>query len=420
MKKKKKNSNYKAHFEVEAPKKQPKNRFLLIFICIFVLIALIAGITVAIVAGVRNSKIVVEYKGVSLTREEVNFFASYYKRSFLADLNKSGISATDTEQFWNTPCYTAKNYGELLRYNTKEYIKQIVAANYIYDSTTSMTRDEKKHVKAVVQQILSYEPYYGDEKVFDATASALGFTYSDFEKVAVKLYKARMADIAVFGEDGMGIASELDFCKEFYESYSRVKIIPIYTEKDFKLDENGNRVKGEDGNDLLISLSEEEKAKRAADVENLRKAIAAFETGEGDKINTTMFETYLAKYSSGDALKDKNGFFFKEGTEYTKEFGEAFPELKTAALTMQVGSYKEIKLDLGVYFIYKYEVDPAEALYLDTTDKNGCFDDFFILAARSKFDEMINSLTPDVEFRDEYSEFDATKIPSYNMNNILF
>ena len=410
MKKKRKNSNYKINFEAEKQtKKIQGNKFLLIFVCIFLAIVVLVGSIVGISSAVKNANAAVKYKGVIITKEEASFFASYYKNQMLSNLTKNGVDASDTEEFWNSKCPVADNYGELLKYNTREYIKQIAVANYIFDKYDSLSRSEKNEIKIATEEILTYRAE-GDKDNFDSQTEKFGFSYSDFEGIVEKLYKARMADVAVFGSDGSRVANEEDLCKIYYSEYSRVKLLFIRTDKEFKLDEDGNRIV-EDGKDVMVDLSEEEKQLRLADVATIREAILGLENDGSIQMSATMFETYLKKYPSGDDAKDLKGYFFHKNSSYTKEFSTALPEVTKASMEMEVGTFKEVSTSAGICFIYKMPIDTDDLLYLDS--KNACFSDFLPDAATASFDAMVTVFMEDVEVKELYNEINIISLP-YN------
>ena len=287
-----------------------------------------------------------------------------------------------------------------------------MVAVYIYDRTTSLSKEEKRDIELAAWEKLDFLAE-GDVEAFDAATEKYGFAYSDFEDICEIFYKAHSAGNAMFGSDGSKIATETELCKNYFAEYSRVKLLFIRTEKDFKLDENGNRVQ-ENGYDVFVDLTPEEKAIRLADLETLRNAISALENGGEYQMSPTMYENYLAKYKSGDDYKDRNGYYFHEDSYFTEEYREnVSKELIDTIFEMSVGEFKEVNIDHGYCIIYKYGFDPASAAYADKTDKNGCFDDFYANLAEKTFDSVIDEYTDEVEFTEKYDSFDFIKLP-YN------
>ena len=132
--KKKKNNNYKVQFNKAEPKSN-RNVLIISFISVFVAIAVIIGVIFGAIAISKNSKAAFKYEGVTMSEELASFFVSYYKYEYLAMLKRSGVTAAeDTSAFWSTKCNSVNTYGEFLEYNTREYIKQIIVANYLFDN----------------------------------------------------------------------------------------------------------------------------------------------------------------------------------------------------------------------------------------------------------------------------------------------
>ncbi len=407
MKNKRKNSNYKAQFEPMTPQAPKKSRFMLIFVCIFVAAVILAGAILGIALGVKNSRAVVKYKGLTVNKEEASFFAANYKRIYMENLSAGGVNVSDTAEFWNTECNGVNTYGEFLEYYTKQYIKEILVANYLYDSYTKLTSQDKRDIKLAAEEILDYQAG-GSVETFNENAEKMGFDYSVFKDVTEMLYKANMVRTVIFGKQGANLVGETEILEEYLKGYSHVKLIFIREDRDFKLDEDGNRVQDKDGDDLLFYLSEEERIRRQADIASLSSAMEGLESGGEIQISPTMFENYLARYKSGYDDLDKNGYYFHEASSYTAEFAIAFPDVVETALDMQVGQYKKVKFDLGYCFIYKYDVTPGA--YLEKTEVS-CFDDFYNNAAASSFDKMIEELTKDIKFNDKISEINFLTIP---------
>lgn len=409
--KNKKNNNYKAQFAA-AQKKPKRNVFLISFVSVFVAIAVIIGAVFGIIAAVNNSKAAFKYKGMTMSEELANFFVSYYKYEYLSMLKRNGITdAEDKAEFWNKKCNSVNTYGEFLEYNTREYIKQILVANYLFDNYARLSAAEKRDIELAAEEILDYHAD-GNVETFNKETEGFGFTYSVFDDAAKMLYKATVARSVLFGADGSKIASETESCNEFLSQYSRVKLLFIRTADKFKLDENGNRVLGEDGNDTLESLSDEEMEERARDVESIRAAIASVSENGEIQMSPELFDHYLNKYANdGDASKLNDGYYFHSSSAFTAEFAKEFEDIVSKSLNeMSVGEFCEVKTEFGVCFIYKCEAE--DGAYFDQTD-GSCFLDFYQLAAVYTFDKMLSELSKDVTVKERFENVDIISMP-YN------
>ena len=414
MKGKRKNSNYKISFDKEKQNKKSKgSRFVIIFVCVFLALVITVGAVVGIVAGIRDRNTVVKYKGVRLTQEEVNFIASYCKYDLLSKLSKNGVKVEDTAEFWNTKCIYAENYGELLKYNTKQMMKQIVAANYVFDTYASLSDEDKRAIKNVAEREV-LEKFDGDEEKLNEAALKCGFSKSDLSEIFTKIYKYEMAYNAFFSANSASIKADEKAAKDFYLQYSRVKLIFIREQYDYKLDENGEHELDDEGNAKLVEISEEEKAKRKADITKLTNAVLDYQNDGELPITPQLFEEYLEKYPSGYQNKDENGFYLHENASNTKELATFYPDVITEALYMEQGfSYAET--NLGVCFIYKMPVDDTIAPYLDTSE-DSCFLDFFSNLVANEFGDVMVELAEGVELGEGFTGMDFITHPVLHFN----
>lgn len=411
MKNKKKNGNYKISFEAEKnAKKAAGNKFLITFVCIFLAIVLIAGIIVGAIGITRNKNAAAKYKGTTLSEAELSFFASYCKYDLLARYSKQG--AVDTPEFWASKCPVASSYGELLKYNTKRYVTQMVVMNYLFDKYSRLTSSDKEEIEKAVKEKFVYI-MDSDEAKFNEEASANGFTYSDYYGIVEKLYKYNKAYAAFYGANSKDISNDLDSCLNYYAEYSKVKLLFINTEKDYKLDDNGKRIV-ENNAFVYVELSDEEKAKREADAKLIRDAIDGYNQDGDLQISESMLDTYIAKYKSPYGAKDQNGFYLHEDSSYTAWLGNEQRSVVNEALYgMSAGEYKEVKTEQGVCFIYKMPINTLDGAYLDASS-DSCFLDFFDGVVLNEFEKTVTEITESVELREAYEALDLIKLPKLN------
>ena len=413
MKTKKKNSNYKIKFETEKnQKKAAGNKFLITFVCIFLAIVLTIGIIVGVTFAVNNRNAAVKYKDVSLSEAELAFFAGYCKYDLISKYKGSG--AVDTVDFWNTKYLGNLTYGELLKANTKRYVSQVVVFNYLFDKYSRLSSNDKKEIEAAVNEIFVYRMENSEEK-FNEEANLCGFSYDDYYGIVTKMYKYNKAYAAFYNANASAISSDLEACLDYYSEYSKVKLLFINTEKDYKFDENGSRVTS-NNEFVYVELSEEEKAKRLADAQIIRSAIANYGTDESGQINDAMFASYIEKYPSPYGVKDSKGFYLHEGASYTTWLGAQESDVVKAAIEMYVGEYREVKTETGVCFIYKEYFDKNDGAYLDTS-ADSCFLDFYDGVVGSEFEKLVIELTAEVELRESYEALDLIK---HSQLNYLF
>ena len=416
MKKKRKNSNYKIAFESEVKDKKNGKKFLITFVCIFLSLIIIAGLIIGIFAAIKNKKAVVKYKDVTLTEAEVKFLASYCKYDLLTAYKSEG--AKDTPEFWNSKCAIAKNYAELLEYRTKQLVTQVVAANYVFDKYSRLTSEHKNEIKVITKEILDYRMNSSEDN-FNSLSLPSGFSYSDYEGIVTKLYKFNKAYNIYSAANYAEMSQNQELCNSFYAEYSKVYLLFINTEKDYKLDSNGNRV-DENGKFVYVDLSEEERAKRLADVESIRTALKNCGTDIYPQMSNTMWEQFVAEYPSPYGVKDQNGFYLHDSTSYTTWLENEQSNVVNEALLMESGDYsavQEVKTEQGVCFIYKVPIDVSDKAYLDTSTES-CFLDFYASLVASEFEKAVVELSKQVELRDAYYAIDLISHPALNYNLI--
>lgn len=412
MSKKRKNSNYK-YSPITAVESKRKISPLTIFVCIFVAVVLVVGASIGIAIGVKNANAMVKYDGLTLDRELTSYFVTYYKSVYMGLLSSSGIEVRDTEEFWNTIYVGNATYGDYLQAYTKKYLRELLVANHLYDSYSSYTGEDRKTVNTAIEEILTYKAN-GDVKSFNSTASKFGFDFSTFKRAAVMLYKAHSAKEVIFGTDGAKMANYPDMCEDYLAAYSHVHLLFIRTENTFVLDEDGNRVQGDDGYDQVRDLTPEELADRQSAIDTISEAIAARGEGGDVQISPEMFATFQERYDEGDRDKHADGYYFSANSSYAREFSSKYKEVVDLALKMNADTYQMVKTDVGVCFIYKDTVDAGAYL---TSDKD-FFTDFYSDGASVLFDNMLVELSKDAIISEKYKDsFDLIKLP-YNYDLI--
>lgn len=410
---KKQKENSKRNF---AKNQKPKrNVFLISFVSVFVAIAVTVGAVFGIIAISKNAKAAFKYSSQIISEELASFFASYYKYEYMSMLSKSGVDGVeDTPEFWNTKYNDENTHGDFLVYSTTEYIKQLLVASILFDNYDKLSGVEKRNIRLAAEEILDYQAE-GSIDVFNENTAEFGFTYSVFDDAAEMLYKAGAAMESVFGTDGSKLVGDAESCQEILITYTRVKLLFIRTEDRFKLDENGNRIIGSDGNAETVPLTEEEKAERNQAIEEIRAAIKAYDEEKDGAMNATMFGEYMKDFAAdGDAGKIDSGYYFHPNSEYTSVFAKeskSFEEIVNAAFEVGVGGCAEVKTDFGVCFVYGDTL--VSGAYLDT-GLEVFFKDFYKIGANYLFNELLFELSSNVKVEDRFfKNIDIINLP-YN------
>lgn len=395
--------------------KAKKNNTLIIFVAVFLAAALIFGAVLGIIIAVGNAGAIFKYEGISLKSGTVNYLSSYYKYNYLKMLTDTVKDASDSEEFWQREAYSGKTYGALLAESAEQYLKEVLISVYLYDSYATLSKDEKNNIKRAVGEVLDYKAN-GDETLFNSICSEFGFDYSDFALATEILYKSYKAKTVLYGNTGANLKNYPELCNEYLESeFSHVRLLFIRTADRFVVDENGNRVKDDEGNDLTVSLTDEEIAQRQNAISELDRAVSNKENGLDGGISPEMFSLYQKNFGEGDSEKDAGGYYFAEGAEYTVEFRSAYPAVVDTALDMSVGSYKKAVTDEGVCYIYR--IPTEKGAYLDSA--SGFFSDFYMNCADFGYSESLSVLSAGVSVSESFDKTAVVTMP-YNSDFIAY
>ncbi len=373
--------------------KPKKNRFLLIFICIFVSVILVIGGILGAIALIKRSNSAVRYGSYMLDAGEAGYFASYFKYRFLVGL---GADAYDADWFWESASESGESYGELLERGYREYVSGILVANALFDRYSKLEKADKQYIEKLLDEAIAR---HGSKEKFNEKAAKYGFDFDDYETCVEYMYKATVARSAIFGNEGEKLSSFPEECTDYYtENYSRVSLLFLRDEKILE--------KNEDGIYAERPMTEAEREEREGYISELREAISNKHNGtDGKLITPEMFEFYYKKSDSD--LDMYRSYYLADGSAPTEELASAFPEAVEKALSMQIGEYAEVDTSIGVCFIYKEAL--AESGYTDKD--NPFFSDFYSNAVYSIYADMLALYAPEVEFTEKLSEVNILTVP---------
>ncbi len=394
----------KAH---HAPSGKKNNKKLVIIIVsVFLSLVLLFGAIFGIVIAVKNANYVMKYGSVGIDSGVACFLASHYKTVFMRGLGDEGVE--DTEKFWSQPYFEDKTIGDYLVYATEEFIKNVIASNYIFDRDAKLTREEREDIALAVEEKLIYSDAKGSKDKFNELVAKYGFDYDDFKVGTEMLYKSGKVKEKLFGQSGELMYNFPDLCDEYFKNYFHAKLLFIRTETDFVLDEEGNRVLDDKGDDKLRDLTDEEKAQKAALVEEIRGIINNVNAGKADP---EIFDQLLSEHDEGDEAYHKSGYYFNKESAFTKSFAEDVGEdVVDLVRELRVGRMGSVKYNGGVCFVYR--IERAERAYTSNS-LSLFFSDFFSLTASDITNDMIAEIREKITPSEKWSLIDPTKIP-YN------
>ncbi len=387
----------------------PTKKIVLIFVSVFLALIIIFGAVLGITLAVRNSRAAVRYKNVTMDSGVASYFETYYKYRYMSALSRAGVKdVRDDIEFWSTASGNGKTYGEMLAEESMAYISSIAVANYLFNSYSNLSSSDKKIISSAAEKTLDYKAD-GSKEFFDSETKKYGFDYESFKEAVKMIYKADTAQTAIYGIDGTKLKNYPELAGEYLSEYTHVKLLFIRTETAFVLDEEGNRIKGNDGNDLTRLLTEEEKAERQALISEIRGYISAIGTGDVE-MGETMFEYYLDKNDEGDRASHGDGYYFHNSASYTAEFSEMFSDVVEKSYSMKMGEFSDVPVDFGICFIYKCA--PTDGAYTQKANA-AYFTDFYSDAANTLFEKSLAELSSGVVFTDKHNK-DAVITKPYN------
>lgn len=379
----------------------------IIAVCAFLAAVLVFGIVFGSIIAARNASYVMTCDGFGIDTGVATYLVSYFKARYVTYMKQSGITVTDTPEFWATPSGVFENtYGDYLKYETEEYVKQLVAACALFDQNATLSDSDKKAIKVATDEILDFR-HNGSKAEFNAATEQYGFDYDDFCRGTEMIYKAWALSVKLFGTNGEKMTSYSDFRDSYLGNYTRVKLLFIRTETKFVTDENGNRVKGENGNDLTVELTDDEKAVREDRINELREVIKGINDGT---VAPERFDELLnSDYNEGDRSSNaRNGYYFCTGSSFTTDFSQGLPQVVEKSLELEIGTATEIECDFGVCFALRENV--AEGAY-ENTDASWCFADYNALAANALYQKMLKEMAELVQTRDKWSLISPITVP---------
>lgn len=392
------------------PADKKKSKLLIAITSVFLSLLIVFGAVFGIVIAVRNARYVMSYETVGVDSGVASYLSSYYKAVFMKAIAEGGQAVDDNDEFWNQVVSEGKTVGDYLKAETEKYIKNVIGANYIFNRYAKLTAAEKEDIELAVSEKLQYSAG-GSVTKFNEQTAKYGFDYDDFRVATEMLYKATAVKDKVFGENGESMMNFPELCDEYFEKYNHVKLLFVRTETEFVLDDNGNRIPDDEGNDKLIELSDAQKAEKAELVEHLMEIIDNVNAGKAD---AEVFDRLLKDYDEGDRTLHTKGYYFNTSSEYTREFSEEFSSVTQLSNELVVGQMGYVDCSVGVCFIYKI---PREDKAYTDTQTNWCFSDFFSLAASEALQDMLDDIREEIKPKEKWSLIDPIKIP-YNTDYV--
>ena len=290
-------------------------------------LVLVLGITLATVALVRENRNVASFRETGMDIGVATYFAACFKNDYKSALSGAVSGVEDSPGFWNSTAESGDKYIDILSGGVKEYIKQIIVMNYLYDRYTRLSSADEDIIESALAGTL--KNYGGSIDSFNEAASKYGFDYEDYKTAVEMLYKAASLETLICGVDGskLKMSNDADILasrNSLLAEYSHVKLLYISTELTFVYDENGNRV-SEGGAYKTEELNPSERTERLGRIEEIRAAIAAIGT-DATQMGPDMFDYYMnSELYSGMLETRDHGYYFRKASSYTEAFDQQMP-----------------------------------------------------------------------------------------------
>lgn len=308
----------------------------------------------------------------SVGRGEFNFYLQQGKSAAISAAQSGGgdtLSATSTEEEWNTVKIGDVTAADYARDKAKEYAKSslVMKAKAIADGITLTDEDRDSIAKQKTQIIEQYGGRYNYEQYF----SEGGFTLQDIEKILEAEAYAQKVSEKYFGDGTEANPGEItvsdEDVKNYYESeYVYAKHILISNEADTAASDETTVESGDaadENADKSADASADTSAedKDAAALQKAKDLIAELQGGaDFDK---------LMKENTADKNSETGEINSPEGYVFTK--GEMVPEFETAAFALKENELtaEPVKTSYGYHIIKRLPLPQSGELY-DTAIEN--------------------------------------------------
>ena len=405
-----------------------------VVVAVSLCLVLLFGIILGTVLVVKSANAYVSLNGITFERGVCSYFASSYKTEYIASLQRQGIDARDTADFWSRKTVVdgkEYTYGELLESNTAAYIKGIIVGNYLFDRYGKLTDDDKAKINEVIDDTLEYKAS-SSKRRFNELSREYGFDYSDFVDAVTYKYKAEQAKRLIYGESGssMSASDYKDVRDEYYnEHYSRVLLVFIRTADTFVTDDRGNFVITTDvyGNNVyeMRELSESEIEDRNSTINELRDYIDAKKNGI--QTDTSITSDYLSAMGTRYSAENNSnfvltGYYFADNSAYTRSF--PLDSVADMVMDLKIGEYSYTEYDDdsdgandGICFALRLPLE--EEGYSKTTNKE-FFTDFYSNLSVTHYAQMLEDLSGSVVIKDKFYQLDFASLPYNSVFGIRF
>ncbi len=362
-------------------------------ICLLLSAVLLAPCLLSSCSG-NKYEAVMEYNGIKLTEDKYNYWVATFKRNILSSYS----DARDTEAFWGQMYDETRTVEDYFTEVINERIMNYLIAQDLYKKNRLVLDDDVKN--AIKDDINEKIEYYGSRSALNAELAELMLNADSLKEVYTWEEKHACVYNYLYGKGGIYEAAD-EVLIDYYENhYSCIRYIVLYTTK-IKTDADGKYVYDSNGNLITEALTEEETAKKKADIE---ACFTAMQKGED-------FETLRKQYSEFDTSAYPNGFFVS-----ANELDIWGADIILAVKDAQAGDVVKVEEGEAVFLIEKLplpsmgtlgETDLEQLADLATYATEELYDSFF--------GEIRKSVTVNEELLKKYKLSEIKANPFYSI-----
>lgn len=276
-------------------------------------VLLIAVLVTTLVLILGGGRTVMRVNSKGIGRELYSYWLSYGKYTYLA---RNG--GDDSPYFWASDNGSGVTHEAACRKETEAYMVQMLVSAELYDSIGGkLTDSERKMLKSRAEAVLQYD--VTSRSAYDKIAKKHGFSYSAMCEAMIYSYKSEVLRTAMTGDEGSKLTDAQ--LEHYYElAYTRALILEVRTENYYKVDDEGDLIQNADGTYKLFPMTDGEKTAARAKIDRICASL------EADGSLEHFEELYAAENEDIHSALYPDGYFFSEGSGFSKHFSDNLPE----------------------------------------------------------------------------------------------
>ena len=329
-------------------------------------ILLIAGMFTSCGAG----KNVMTFGKSHITENQFQYWLSSYKGIYL----NTYTDMEDTAAHYRSKLDNGMTVEEYLFQSTVNNISMTLVCNELFrEAGLTVPKSVEEAVDEYIASLL--ENYAGGNKnTLNAALAQYGINMKMLKEVCLMQEINSIMFEYIYGKNGINTVTDTEKQQYYEENYCRVRQIYVNNSYTYETDEEGYYKTDENGNFIIHSIAEEDKAEKDKVINTIEAAIASGED----------FETVYELYSEDHLYA--NGYYLTRTIDY-------IPTVVRAAFDMEIGEIIRVDSEYGVHFLMRLPLDEGAYNNAENADFFGDFENDL----RDKlFMDYIESYLPEV------------------------